>query len=110
MIKVAARIKVTAPRVVAIQQSEITGAITLKSLERAADALGCQLVYALVPRTSLQHQVEERALELARQQLATTQHTMALEDQRVSDEDDRQLVSLTRKLVAGPGKILWDKF
>src|SRR5438270_14093851 len=34
----------------ALEKSEAAGAITLKSLKRAADAMNCDLVYAVVPR------------------------------------------------------------
>jgi transcriptional regulator with XRE-family HTH domain len=35
-----------------LEQSEARGAISLYSLRRAAEALGCELVYALVPKTA----------------------------------------------------------
>ena len=80
------------PRVVGIEQAEVKGAITLDSLERAAHALDCQLVYALVPRKPLDTLVEERATRLATTRLDSTRHTMALEAQAVDtrDEDEQR--------------------
>ncbi|HWZ46145.1 MAG TPA: hypothetical protein VNW97_21920, partial [Candidatus Saccharimonadales bacterium] len=44
-----------------LENAEAEDRITLKSLRAAADALGCDLVYALVPKAdSLQHLVEQR--------------------------------------------------
>ena len=40
---------VTQPTVQRLELSEAEGAIQLKSLRRAAEALDCDLVYALVP-------------------------------------------------------------
>src|SRR5689334_5348437 len=76
--QLARRIGVSQPRVVAIEQAEKTRAITLDSLERAARALDCELVYALVPRKPLEEQAINRALTLAKRRLAPTRHSMTL--------------------------------
>ena len=47
--QLAKRLGVSQPRAVGIEKAEARGAITLDSLERAAQALDCRLVYALVP-------------------------------------------------------------
>src|SRR5712691_4641443 len=72
-----------------LEQAEAEDRITLKSLRAAANALGCELVYALVPRTnSLQHLVEERARSLAKRQVTGVEHSMALENQAVGRVDE----------------------
>lgn len=68
----------------AIELSEAKGTITLDTLRRAAAALDCTLVYALVPNISLQAVTETRARALAHTALAATAHTMTLEDQAVA--------------------------
>jgi hypothetical protein len=55
----------------------------LSTLRRAADALDCELVYALIPRKSLVETVHSRASVLADEELARVSQTMALEDQAV---------------------------
>lgn len=54
-------------------------------MERAADALGCDLVYALVPRLPLDQLVEQQAQQLALMHPKSLGHTMALEDQALTD-------------------------
>ncbi len=76
-----ARLGVQQSRVSRLEQAERSGAVTLASLERAADALGCDLRYVLVPRQPLEQTVRTRATELARQDMARVKHKMALEDQ-----------------------------
>src|SRR5208337_1484208 len=67
-----------------LESSEAEYRITLRSLREAADALGCQLVYALVPRNgSVQELAEERARAKASENVRAVEHTMALEDQAV---------------------------
>lgn len=103
------RMGVSQPRAVNVEQAELTGKITMESLQRAAEALNCRLVYALVPHESLEAQVEERARTLAQRHIEAVSHSMALEDQRARDEDTReQLERLIQKLLNAPGSKLWD--
>jgi len=108
--QLAKRLGIAQPTVVGLEAAEASKAITLKSLERAARALDCTLVYALVPRKPLQELVQERALQAARKRLHAIRHTMALEDQRVSEADEHaQIERLAQKLIDGPGSALWDE-
>ena len=103
------RLGVSQPRVVKIEKAEKDGAITLDSLERAARALDCRLVYALVPRKPLDDLVAERAKIIAKKRLEITGHSMKLEAQGVEAMDEReQLKSLMNKIVAQGGSVLWD--
>lgn len=49
-----ARIGIRPQTVESIEKSEAAGTIQLNTLRRAAEALDCTLVYALVPNTSLE--------------------------------------------------------
>ena len=80
----AKRLGVAQPRVAALERAEANEAVTLKSLRQAAEALDCVLVYALVPKASLEDVVKDRARMVADQQLARTDQTMRLENQGVS--------------------------
>lgn len=102
------RIGVVQSRVVDLEKSEVSGGITLRSLERAAHALDCRLVYALVPREPLDSLVEKRALKRAREMVRSVSHSMALENQRVSPEvEEFQLRELAARLVEKSGSALW---
>jgi predicted DNA-binding mobile mystery protein A len=104
------RLGVVQSRAVAIEQAEVKGAVTLDTLEKAAQALDCRLVYVLVPRKPLEMLVEDRAQALARQRLKATAHSMALEDQSVDAADEsEQLKALTKRLVEEAGSKLWDE-
>ena len=103
-----ARMGVSQPRVVAIEKAEKSGGITLETLERAAHALECRLVYTLVPRKDLDKLVEDQARDLARKHLRATAHSMALEDQRVDEADEREhLERLVQQIINQPGSALW---
>jgi len=108
--QLAKRLGIAQPSAVGLEKAEASKAITLKSLERAARALDCTLVYALVPRKPLESLVQERARQAARRRLHTISHSMVLENQRVLEEDERaQLERLAQTLIDGPGSALWDE-
>src|SRR5687768_8431485 len=88
--QLADRMGISQPTLVRLEKSEAAGTITLSSLERAAEALGCRVVYALVPHKSLTETIEGRASALAEQQLASVEQTMRLEAQGVRDEKQRK--------------------
>jgi len=84
--QLAKRLQIAQPSVTAMEQSEARGVISLSTLRRAAHALNCDLVYALVPRESLQATLERQVQAVVRKRIARTAHTMALEEQAVSDQ------------------------
>src|SRR5450631_4230100 len=82
-----------------LEKSEAEYRITLGSLREAADALGCQLVYALVPKSgSIQELAEERARTKAAENVRAVEHSMALEDQAVGGVEDKINEETTRLL------------
>lgn len=80
-----------APSVTAsLERSEAEYRITLGSLRDAADALGCQLVYAIIPKNgSIQELAESRARQRASENVRSVEHTMALEDQAVGKVQEK---------------------
>ena len=69
-VQFARRLRVTPQSAEALEKSEANGTIQLKTLRRAAEALDCRLVYALVPNSSLEDNVAARAREWFRERLA----------------------------------------
>ena len=65
------------------ERAEATDRITLGSLRRVADAMGCDLVYALVPKSgSFAELAEHPTRQRAAHDVKSVVHTMALEDQK----------------------------
>jgi predicted DNA-binding mobile mystery protein A len=107
--QLAQRLGVQQPRIIELEKTEATGNITVKSLERAAEAMGCRLVYALVPIKPLTQTIEERAIHLAQQKLASVDQTMRLEAQGVNDKASRKeaMQQIIDELLRRPAR-LWD--
>ncbi|WP_132589765.1 mobile mystery protein A [Rhizobium sp. BK068] len=81
------RVGVRPQTIETIEKSEAAGTIQLNTLRRAAEALDCTLVYALVPNSSLEAAVEARARKIAKCDLQRVAHTMRLEAQGTDDTD-----------------------
>lgn len=77
------RMGVSQPSVTRLEQSERDGVVRLDTLTRVADALECDVVYALVPRRPLEEMVTAQARRRARERVTQVAHTMALENQGV---------------------------
>lgn len=84
-VQLAKRLGVRPQTVEAFEKSEASGSIQLSTLRRAAEALDCTLVYALVPNSSLEEAVNARARKIAIRDLARVAHTMKLEAQQTGD-------------------------
>lgn len=107
--QLAKRLKVSPQFVRKLEKGEAAGIITLGSLNRAAQALECKVVYALVPGKFLEETRRERALHLANALRNHAAHSMKLENQGVSDrESERQRKSLAEALLRGSPRKLWD--
>ena len=88
--EMATRLKKTPTLAAKLEKSEAEYRITLGSLRDAADALGCQVVYALVPKTgSIQDLAEQGARMKAAENVRAVEHSMALEDQAVGGIEDK---------------------
>ncbi len=72
-----------------LEQREREGTIQLNQLQDIARHLGCDLVYALVPREPLEKTVRRQARKVALAQLSAVQRTMQLEGQETPITDER---------------------
>jgi predicted DNA-binding mobile mystery protein A len=107
-VQFARRLGVRPPSVAALEASEESGTIQLKTLRRAAEALDCTLVYALVPNDTLEGAVRTRARRIALRDLGRVTHTMKLEAQETPDSNmEERLESYIRDNIRE--RDLWDE-
>jgi predicted DNA-binding mobile mystery protein A len=108
--QLAERLQVSRPRIPRLEQDELTGSVTLKTMRQAAEAMDCVFVYALVPRTSLDDMIRKQAKKVAGTRLKRTSHTMLLEDQQISNSDQqREYDSMVDELVQEMPRDLWSE-
>ena len=107
--QLAARVGVTPQAIQKFQQGEIDGSISLNTLEKVAESLECEFVYAFVPRTTLVEEVMNRASIVAKARAQRTMRTMGLEQQTPTTKAADSLVNeIAQELVLHGGRELWD--
>ena len=104
--ELAGRLGITQAAETRLERSEVEGGIRLSSLRKVADALGCDVVYGFVPRTTLEDTVRERATMLASRDVAMVDQMMRLEDQNVSPDQLRTRVAAYADELISSGR-LW---
>ena len=93
-----------------LERNEAAGTIKLRSLRAVSEALDCELVYALVPRTSLEEAVRRRARFVAERRVTRISQSMELEAQGISEmERERQIAELSERLWEEMPQELWDE-
>jgi predicted DNA-binding mobile mystery protein A len=81
-----------------LEVSESKKTIRLASLEKVAEEMNCDLVYAFIPRKPLESVYEAQAMKMAQQHVKDVEHNMRLEkqDHSVSKKD---LDDVARELI-----------
>lgn len=104
--QLAARMGVSAQTVHGLERSETSSTISLERLQRAAEAMECTLVYALVPNRTLEEIVKGRRERLVDEALRRVDQTMALEDQSAVVDDGARRATIAEAVLKG--RRLWD--
>lgn len=107
--ELAARLGVRKATVADLEASEARGSISLNTLAKAASALNCRLVYALVPDDgSLEQLLQAQASRVAEQMVSKVSHSMTLEAQGVDRSfREQEIKDLTEELVRTLPRDLW---
>ena len=108
--QLAKRLNKTPVAVREIEGREQSKTITLKKLIEVGEALDLRFVYGFVPKeSSLRAMIEKRAREVAHEIVMRTSHSMALEDQKNSEERLEQSIrDLAEMLKRELPRHLWD--
>jgi predicted DNA-binding mobile mystery protein A len=108
--QLAARLGMAQQAVARIEKDETAGSVTIKTMRRVAEGLDCIFVCGFVPRSSLEGSIRSQARRLAVKRLNQASHTMTLEDQALTKEENQKMVSdLTEELVDKLPSGLWSE-
>jgi predicted DNA-binding mobile mystery protein A len=106
--QLASRMNIAPSNVTILEGRESQSKTTLESMERAAKALGCKFVYAILPDDTLEKMIQAQAEKAAEELVRNVHHHMKLEKQNV-EEDVRkeQIRSLAAEIKEKMDKRLW---
>jgi predicted DNA-binding mobile mystery protein A len=104
------RLSISAQSIKEMEEREVNGTISLRSLNEAARALDMKLVYGFVSQhESLDEMIEQRAQEIAREIVLRTSNSMKLEDQQNSEQRIKKAIEQkTTEIKNEMPKYLWD--
>lgn len=106
--QLASRLSITRQAIADLERREVDGTVTLAALRKAAEAMECDLLYAVVPRQPVREMIRARARALATERLKRVAHSMHLEDQSVPQaEFDRQVEDLADQIIEEFPRDLW---
>lgn len=92
-----------------LERREVSLSVTLATLQKAAEAMNADLVYAIVPRQGLEDTIRAQARKKAEHTLGRAAHTMKLEAQGVSDSEyNAQLDDAEEQIMEERPGDLWD--
>jgi predicted DNA-binding mobile mystery protein A len=92
-----------------LEEREASRSIALKQLDRAADAMDCDVFYAIVPRNTLEQSIRNQSRKKAETQLYKANVSMGLEAEGVEDKKFATAVSSSSSYTAAlTDRYLWD--
>lgn len=107
--QLASRLSISTSRIQKLEEDEVSGSVTIKTMRNTAEALDCIFVYALIPRDSLEATLTKQARKKAKQYRNEVMHSMLLEDQVVKESSNEYLLEkLTKVFMNKSSRKLWD--
>ena len=107
--QLAKRIGVSRGALYKLEQREASRSIALKQLDRAANAMDCDVFYAIVPRETLEQSIRNQSRKKAETQLYKANVSMGLEAEGVKDKRFAAAVSSSSSYTAAlTDRYLWD--
>src|ERR1700730_14698364 len=107
--QLAKKMGVTRARVTQAEHAELTGGITLKSMQATAEAMGCRFVYAIIPSSEhIEDLITAQARKKAMAIVGTASRNMALENQKLPhDKIAWEVERLTREIAREMPSDFW---
>ena len=104
------RLKISPQSMKEIEEREVSGSITLKSLKEVGTVLNLKLIYGFTSTSnSIEEIIEERAIVLAKEIIQRTSQTMKLEDQENTKERlEKAIKNKADEIKNKMPRYLWD--
>jgi len=80
-VQLAKRLGVTKGRISQAESGELSGSVTLRTMQSMAEAMNCHFVYAIVPEKDIESVIKDQAIIKAKARVKAASTHMALEAQ-----------------------------
>lgn len=107
--QLAKRMGIARQNVASLEMDEVANNVTLARLSRAAEALGCELRYVLVPKQPFEAMVAQQSQRRAEQKLGRVNQSQALEASAMgADSMSSTVADMAREIELNRPSDLWD--
>lgn len=107
--QLAARLGVTRSLISRTENQELTGSVSLKTMQKIAEAMGCRFVYAIVPEKKIDDLILQQAKLRAKEIVNKTNVHMALEKQLLRKEIlESEIERLAQEIIKENLSDLWN--
>ena len=107
--QLAKRMGITKPAIYQAERKEAQGGVTIKQMEKLAEAMGGRFVYAIVPETTVYAVLSEQARIKAEAIVKRASSHMALEKQSLSpDQMEQEIKQLADRLLVDRPSDFWE--
>jgi predicted DNA-binding mobile mystery protein A len=107
--QLARRLSVTRANVSQAEKAELSGGVTIKTLQTMAESMGYRFVYAIVPEHKVEDILTARAKQKAMHVVEETHKQMALEEQSLSEKQIRfEIERVQHDLLSNMPYDFWD--
>ncbi len=108
MAEVAGRVGVSRSAIYQAEKQELSSSITLKQMQKLAQAMGGRFVYAVVPETTVESIIHQQAQKKAMALVRNASEHMALENQALTTEENKKRIDeLTQELIREMPSDFW---
>lgn len=97
--ELAKRAGLAVPTVAQAERREAEGKVTLETLNKLAEAMECEFVYAFVPKKDVEEVLRGKAVEKAKRIILKADTHMKLEDQQVTEDLQFRIDMLAEQLL-----------
>lgn len=92
-----------------IEKAEVDGTLTLNKLKETANAMGCELRYAVVPKGEINSIIKDRARSHAKRLVTSASVNMQLEEQATTNAQiELQINNVTEALIKEMPDWFWE--
>ncbi len=107
--QLARRLGVSRASVSQTEKNEMSGSVTLKHMQKAANALGCRFVYAIVPDERIEDVIRDQARRKATKLVQRVSGHMALESQSLPlEKAQAEIARLRDELMRDMPSDFWE--
>lgn len=106
--QLAKRLGVTKGRVSQAESGELSGGVTLRTMQTMAEAMGCRFVYAIVPQKDIESVIKDQAIIKAKARVKAASTHMALEAQSLDKQTlDSEIERIASEIMSKMPSDFW---